>query len=340
MKCTWIKYIPLVLGIMVFISCKNKNTTPVADNANPVFTSDPRLKKITDQIIGSPTDAALYFERGRILYKLRYDSLALKDYKTASSLDTNQAQYYSAVGDMLFENKDINGSIEWIKKAIRKNPEDPHAHLKIAKLFLCLKDFKGTFSEINIALRHNPHIAEGYFLKGMVYKDMKDTAQAMSSFETARQEDPEYSDAIIQLGLLYSAKNDPIALKYLDDAYLKDTMDVMPIFARGEYFQKRGEDAKAKEEFKKCIMRNGHYVQAYFNMGYILMQEDSFEKSFRQYDIATKVSPLNAAAYFNRGLCNEMLNKPKEALADYRQSHHLDTAYDKPKEALQRLGLK
>jgi len=323
---------------MLFISCKNNSGTPLADNTNPVYTSDPRLKKITDAIIASPQDAALYFERGRILYKLRFDTLALKDYKTASSLDTNQAQYYSAVGDMLFENKDVTGSIEWIKKAIRKNPEDPKAHLKIAKLFLCLKDYKNTFGEINIALRRNPHIAEGYFLKGMTYKDMKDTAQAMSSFETARQEDPDYRDAIIQLGLLYSAKNDPIALKYLDDAYVKDTTDVMPVFAKGVYYQNRNEDAKAKEEYKKCILRDGRYVQAYFNMGYILMQEDSFEKSFRQYDIATKISPLNAAAYFNRGLCNEMLNKPKEALADYRQSHLLDTTYDKPKEALKRLG--
>jgi tetratricopeptide (TPR) repeat protein len=129
-------------------------------------------------------------------------------------------------------------------------------------------------------------------------------------------------------------------LKYFDDAYLKDSTDVMPVFAKGEFYQHRNEDAKAKEEYKKCILRNGRYMQAYFNMGYLLMQEDSFDKSFRQYDIATKISPLNAAAYFNRGLCNEMLNKPKEALADYRQSHQLDTTYDKPKEALKRLGVK
>jgi len=339
MKCAWIKYFPIA-GILLFFSCKNNGNNIPASSADPVFSSDPRLKNITDQINKSPKDAALYFERGHMLQKIKLDTLALKDYKTAATLDTSQAQYFSAIGDLLFENKDVTGSIEWIKKAIAKNPEDPKAHLKIAKLFLCLKDYPHSFGEINIALRHNPHNAEGYFLKGMVYKDMKDTAQAMSSFETSRQEDPDYRDAIIQLGLLYSAKNNPIALKYFDDAYNKDSTDVMPIFAKGVFYQNNKEDAKAKEEYKKCILRNNHYIEAFFNMGYMLMQEDSVEKSYRQYDIVTKISPLNAAAYFNRGLCNEMMNKPKEAVADYRQAHGLDTAYDRPKEALKRLGVR
>ena len=338
MKCAWIKYLPALLGFILFVGCKN-GTTTVASN-DPIFSSDARLKNVTDQINKSPKDAALYFERGRMLHKLRIETLALKDFKMAATLDTNQAQYYSAVGDLLFENKDITGSIDWIKKAIAKNPEDPKAHLKISKLFLCLKDYPHSFSEINIALRHNPHNAEGYFLKGMVYKDMKDTAQALSSFETARQEDPDYRDAIIQIGLIYSAKNNPLALKYFDDAFNKDSSDVMPLYAKGEYYQKNKDDAKAKEEYKKCIVRNNRYVDAYFNMGYILMQEDSVEKSFRQYDIVTKISPLNAPAYYNRGLCNELLNKPKDAIADYHQARGLDTGYALPKEALRRLGVK
>ena len=338
MKCASIKYLPVILGFVLFISCKN-GTAP-ASNPDPIFSSDPRLKNITEQINKSPKDAALYFERGRMLHRLRIDTLALKDFKTAATLDTSQAQYFSAVGDMLFENKDVTGSIEWIQKAINKNPEDPRAHLKISKLFLCLKDYPHAFSEINIALRHNPHNAEGYFLKGMVYKDIKDTAQALSSFETSRQEDPDYRDAIIQIGLIYSSKNNPIALKYFDDAFSKDSTDVMPVFAKGVFYQNNKEYEKAKEEYRKCVLRNSRYVDAYFNMGYLLMQEDSVEKSFRQYDIVTKISPLNAPAYYNRGLCNEMMGKTKEAMADYRQARGLDTVYVLPKEALKRLGVK
>ena len=309
-------------------------------DTDPVFTDNPRVKSITEQINKTPKDASLYFERGGVLHKLKIDTLALKDFKKAASLDTNQAQYYSAVADLLFENKDINGSIEWIQKAIAKDPTDRKAHLKIAKLFLYIKDYSKAFAEINIVLRVNVYDPEGYFLKGMIYKDIKDTAKAISNFQTAVQVSPEYREAIIQLGLLYSAKKDPLALKYLDNAYRIDSSDVFPIFAKGVYYQNSKNYADAKEEYRKCIFRNNHYIDAYFNMGYIFMQEDSIEKSLRQYDIVTKLDPINPTAYYNRGLCNEMMNKRKEAVADYQQANRLDTAYKSPKDALKRLGMK
>jgi len=342
MKFAWLKYFPLVFAVFLFIGCKNhsKDASGGKDmDTDPVFSENPRLKSITEQINNSPKDASLYFERGGLLHKLKLDTLAIKDYKKAATIDTTQAKYYSAVGDLLFEHKDINGSIEWIQKAIAKDPTDQKAHLKIAKLFLYLKNYPQAFAEINIVMRKNVYDPEAYFLKGMIYKDMKDTAKAISSFETAKQVAPDYRDAIIQLGLLFSAKKDPIALNYLDDAYKMDSSDVFPLFAKGVYYQNAKDYTSAKEIYRKCILRNTHYIDAYFNMGYIYMQQDSVEKSFRQYDIITKLDPLNPTAYFNRGLCNEMMNKPKDAVADYRQARGLDTAYKSPKEALKRLGV-
>lgn len=336
MKSAWIKYFPVVFGLMLFTGCKNGGSS-AADDSNPIFKTDPGLKVLTEQIHKSPKDAALFFERGNLLHKLQRDTLALKDYKTAAAMDTTKAEYFSTIGDMLFEHKDISGSVEWIEKAIRKNPEDRKAHLKIAKLFLYLKTPERAFSEINIVLRKNPYDPEAYFLKGMIYKDLKDTSKAISSFQTAVQVAPEYREAVIQLGLMYSAKKNPLAIQYLDNAYKMDTTDVFPIYARGVYFQNNNEYAKAKEEYRKCIMRDRHYADAYFNMGYMLMQEDSTEKAWRQYDIVTKIDPLNPTAYYNRGLCSEMMAKVKEAVADYKQAIYLDSAYASPKDALRRL---
>ena len=273
-----------------------------------------------------------------MLHKRQYDSLALKDLKMATTLDTGKAEYYSAVGDLLFENKDLTGSAEWIQKAIARNPADKKAHLKIAKLLLYIGNFPAAFKEINIVLMKDVHNPEAYFLKGMVYKDMKDTAKSISSFMTAIQENPDYHDATVQLGLLYTAKKDPIGLRYLDNAFKLDTMDVFPIFAKGVYYQEMKDFAAAKEEYKKCIMRNTHYTDAYFNMGYILMQQDSAQKAWRQYNIVTKVDPMNPAGYFNRGVCSEMMDSIKNAVADYRMASGMDSSYTSPKEALARLS--
>lgn len=334
-------FIPLVLSVLVFaVSCKDeKKSSSDTDSTNEVFMGEPALRNITQEIKQHPEKAVLYYDRGIILRKLKQDTLALKDFMKASSLDTNNAEYYSAVGDLLFEAKDLTGAIGWIQKALNKQPDDRKAHLKIAKMFLYMQDYGRAFAEINIVLRKNVYDPEAYFLKGMIYKDMGDTAKSISNFLTSVQVAPDYRDAVVQLGIMYSSQNNPIAVKYLENAYDMDTTDVFPLFAIGVFYQGAKDNANAKEAYKKCIIRDREYTDAYFNMGYILMQEDSTEKSWRQYDMAIKTDPTNPAAYFNRGLCSEMMDSIANAVADYKMALRLDKNYDKPKGALKRIGV-
>ena len=326
--------------LLLIMACGNKGSNNNSELiTNPVYQSDPELKKITGQISQAPEDAALFYRRGKMLQRMKLDSIAIKDYKRATELDSNKAEYYSAVGDLLFENKDLSGSVPWIQKAIAKNPADTRARLKIAKVFLYIRKYPNAFEQINIVLRNNAYDPEAYFLKGMIYKDMKDTAKAMSSFQTVLNVAPEYRDALIQLGLLYSYKQDPMALKYYDNAYNLDSTDVFPLFAKGVYYQNEKNYEQAKEEYHHCILRNQHYVDAYFNMGYVLMQQDSVQKSLHQYDIATKIDYMNPTAYYNRGVCWQIMDSIKNAVADYRKAIELDSAYKSPKEKLKSLGL-
>jgi len=337
MKKTWISYLPLLFGIMLIIACNSQQGKVADTGSDPILMENPNLKGITEQIQKSPDDAALYFQRGNILRRMQYDTLALIDLKKAASLDTSKAEYYSAVGDLLFENKDIAQSVVWLQKAIAKNPEDRKAHLKIAKLFLYTQDYSKGFAEINIVLRKDVYDPEAYFLKGMMYKDMKDTARAISNFQTAVQVAPDYRDAVIQLGLLFCAKKDPIGLKYLDNAFKGDTSDVFPIFAKGVYYQTNKNYVAAKEAYTECIVRDNQYTDAYFNMGFIYMQQDSVKKAWRQFDMAAKIDPTNPAAYYNRGVCSEAMDSLKNAVEDYKMALDLDPDYNSPKEALKKL---
>ncbi len=340
MKSAALKCCYFILVVLVFAACKDGKDKHPELTDNPVYSSEPALKKITDQIKSSPKDASLFFERGRLLRKLNYDTLALKDMKMATVLDSTRAEYYSAVGDLLFEKHDIAGSALWLQKAINLNPTDMRAHLKIAKMFLYIKDYAKGFAELNIVLRKDAYNPEAYFLKGMLYKDMKDTAKAISNFQTVLQVAPEYRDAVIQLGLLFTAKKDPIGLKYLENARKMDTTDVLPLYAKGMYYQDQKDYEQAKAMYKACIIQNRHYVNAYFNMGYILRLQDSTAKAYRQYDIVTKIDPSDPTAWFNRGLCSEIMDSIKKAVSDYQMALRLDSSYKSPKEALQRLKAK
>src|SRR5687767_10046499 len=106
----------LVAVTVTFIACKN-NGPADADKNNAAY-SHPSIAAVTGEIEKEPANARLYFKRGLLLDDLQEDSLALKDYNKAISLDSTKAEFYSAVGELLFEHKDIDGSVKWLKKAL------------------------------------------------------------------------------------------------------------------------------------------------------------------------------------------------------------------------------
>lgn len=323
--------------MFLVFSCGPKQTGEAIPN-HPAF-KDPAVLEISEKLQDKP-DARLYYQRGLLLHRMGEDTLALNDFKKAAKMDSTRGEYFSAVGDLMFEHKDINGSLPYLQRAVTLNPTDPTAHLKIAKLFIYLKDYTKAFAEINTVLRQNTMTPEGYFLKGLIYKDLKDTARAISSFQTAQQVDPEYKDPIIQLGLLYSARKDPQALKYFDNAFRIDSSDVFPLYARGMFYQEQENYEQAKAEFTRCIMHDANYADAFFGIGWVLLQQDSLEKARKHFDIVTRLEPTSATAYYNRGLCNELMGNRAEAVSDYRQALTFNEEYDAARQAIARLGSK
>lgn len=326
-----------ILGTLL-VSCHDAgNTKKDVQPVSGIF-SHPSIASISKQIAADPGNAELLFNRAGALHLLEEDSLALNDLNKAVLLDSAKAKYFSAIGELMFDHKDIAGSTMWFQKAIAIDPQDPVSHLKYAKMLVFINDNQKVFDEVNIVLRKDPHNPEAYFLKGMAYKNLKDTAKSISSFQTSVQVDPKYYPSIMQLGLLYSATGDAISLNYFDNAFRLDTTDVMPLYAKGMFYQDRGNFVKAKEMYKQCILYNAQFGDAFFNTGWILMHEDSLEKATRQFDMVTKIEPNNPEAYYNRGLCYELLKDKARAASDYKQAIEFDDTYQEPKDGLKRLG--
>lgn len=307
---------------------------------NNAETQSPEVSKISEEIKNNPNKADLYFKRGIIFQKLEQDSLALNDFFKAVKLDSTKAEYNSIIGELLFNHKDITGSIKWIQKAIELNPSDEIAHLKMANLFMFTEDYPKAFTEINTVLRSNVYNAEAYFLKGMCYKGLKDTNRAISSFQTAVQTEPKYVDAHMQLALIYQLKKDPIALSYFENAYKADTTDLEPLYGKAMFWQNQDNFDEAKKIFTRIVSINKEYPKSYYNMGWMLLQEDSTEKAIRQFNIAIEVKPDYADAYFNRGLCYEIQKNFQNAIHDYNQAINFNQDNNNYKLALDRATLK
>ncbi len=312
-------FLPLCLLICLTSWVQCTTTNKQAEPSN-LATENADLAQLSSSIKENPTSADLYYKRSMVFRQVKKDSLALSDLHKAIKLDSTKSFYYSAIADILFEHKDINGSVQWIQKAISLNPDDPTAHLKIAKMFLFTQEYPKAFTEINTVLRTDVYNAEAYFLKGMCYKNMKDTNKAISSFQTSVQSDPTFAQAHMQLALLFTAKHNPLAIQYFENAYRADSSDMEPLYGEAMFWQNQQKYAEAKQVFKRCILLNKDYERAYYNTGWMLLQEDSVEKAIRHFGMAIQVKQDYADAYYNRGLCYEILGKKDSAIIDYKQA--------------------
>ena len=240
-------YISLIVFLTLLItSCGGKSASKRVSQVQPNIFEHPSVASITEQIKAKPKDASLYFKRAKALRALQEDSLALTDLNKSIQLDSSKADYFSAIGELLFEHKDIDGSLHWFKRAIAIDPKDPVAHLKFAKMLMFINDNQKAFNEINVVLRKDPYNAEAYFLKGMVYKNMSDTNKAISSFQTSVQVDPAYQPSILQLAIIYAARKDTIALRYFDNAFATDTTQLVALHGKAMFYQEMGRMEKAK----------------------------------------------------------------------------------------------
>lgn len=301
-------------------------------------TSENNVAKLSEQIKKEPKNAELYFKRGLAYVKAKNDTAAIEDLAKAISIDSTKADYYKTAGDILYRNKSYAASLGFFQRAAGLDPADNANQLKLANMFFLLKEYPKAFYTINVVLRKDPYNYDAFFLKGLVYKDMLDTNNAIIAFQSAAQAQPEKQDAYMQLAFMSANKDIEITKQYYMNAFKADTNNMEPLNGIGLLYQARGQNAEAKKVFTDIVLRNNSYEKAFYNMGCVLMDEDSLEKAARQFGYAIKNKPEYIDAYFNRGLCYEKLQQKELALADYSSCLRLDDTYQNAIDAFKRLG--
>ncbi|MGC4058511.1 MAG: hypothetical protein QM743_10405 [Chitinophagaceae bacterium] len=69
----------------------------------------PEIAEVSARIEKNGNNAALYYKRTMLLREQGANSLALTDLKKTVSLDSTKAYYFSSIGELLFEHKDVQG---------------------------------------------------------------------------------------------------------------------------------------------------------------------------------------------------------------------------------------
>ncbi|THH34907.1 tetratricopeptide repeat protein [Neolewinella litorea] len=304
---------------------------------NAAAAGDPGIERLTAAIARQPDEPELYRQRASMYYDLENYDGAINDLTTALSLDSTNVDYHYELADVYLDYYRSRLALRTLERAVRLDPERLETHLRLAETQLILKQYDDALASLNEAVRLDPRNPEAYYLLGQVFEETGDTTRAINAAEEATQIDPDMTDAYLLLGDLLAAQGNARAGEYFDAAVAINPQDVIALHARADYYRDRGDLDRAIAEYRRASIIDRQYVAGNFNAGLLLMELDSVERAYDEFNIVIKNDPIHIRAFFYRGYASELLGNTDAARRDYETALRMAPEFTLAREGLDRL---
>jgi Tfp pilus assembly protein PilF len=201
----------------------------------------------------SPTDPRVLYAAYRI-----YTDLAGEALLDLSIAAPESGQMYQAIAHELVRQRDMNGAITDLRKAMAADPNLPGIHYELAEALHASDDLKlrGEAEEqYKLAVAANPTDEKAISRIGDIAVEKGDLGSAEKLYKQSLVLAPNDPDSLIGLARIYTEKNDPQAAAPLLEQVVKaDASNVQAHYRLNVVYRKlkRPEDAKRQlEEYQK-----------------------------------------------------------------------------------------
>jgi len=138
-----------------------------------------------------------------------------------------------------------------------------------------------------------------HYYKGITYMKMKRYKQAVAVFNSAQ-----------------SMSNDPGRLAKIQ-------------YQKGLAYKYLQQPNDPLASFSEAISHDDAFVEAYFSRAFNSHQRGTWTEAVADYTQVIQLQPDNAAAYYNRGMVYQKLDKDSLAVRDYSRALKLNPVYVK-----------
>ncbi|MDB5281051.1 MAG: hypothetical protein JWO06_126 [Bacteroidota bacterium] len=354
----FVAVIAFALFLMILVdSCNtcNKPKEGVISTRDSLSMLYPGLDSVNQQIQKDSMNAFLYFKRAQIYEGNKDYKAAVNDMFHVLMLDSLRPEFFLYAAELSKKTSEPRRGIALMDKAIASDSGNVAFYVKAAELAFIDTSLHGNYlialNYLDEAIGKDPQNADIYFYKGNVFKEIGDTTKALSAFQTATELNPKFYNAYVQLGLLLQKRKDKNAEKYLDNAIKVSDKPEDALYAKANMLKEEGvgladanQEAKAKEKFikaiecfKQVVELDHRNAEACMGIGFTYYQMDSLHEAFRYYEMATRIEPTYAGAYYSQGLVMEELGRTKEAIMYYQNCLNIDANFKKAETHLKKL---
>ncbi|MFH0864584.1 MAG: tetratricopeptide repeat protein [Bacteroidota bacterium] len=191
------------------------------------------------------------------------------------------------------------------------------------------KNYAGALKDFSNAIRLSPKNDEAYKMRGTVNYFFEKYPDAHADFNQSLELNPDCSDCIFYLSKVHEKLGETgESIKKMDE--LSDKIaysSAMQYVVSGNKQLDYNNFKEAETEYDKAIAIYPYIAEAFYQKGYIRLQEGKNNEAIVQFDKALKIDSTYYLAYALKGSAYFLLNKFEEAVKNYTKSIKFSPTY-------------
>lgn len=281
------------------------------------------LVEYMESLQGNNNDLAVYIAAGDMCSILQNDKSAVKYYKKAVAINTNNSNLHLKLAKSLHNTGDVENALKeynvalnntkeenkaevlktletiWVKK-LQENPQDATAHMNLGVILQKEGDYEGALKEYQFAEAINPNDITTRLNIGTLYQANKDYATAISAYNSILQIKPDDLLAHYYLGTAYKdAGQVDSAIKEFQSVLNADPNNVKAKEALFETIKMNPDNQEVASIFKTLADNNPADAFAQFKYALHLHSSSRLDEAISYYKKTIAIDPKFVEAYLN-----------------------------------------
>jgi tetratricopeptide (TPR) repeat protein len=275
----------------------------------------------------APHSARQHEELGEHELKTKDFAQAVKEFRTALSLDPGSVAAHVGLGVALQETGDAVGAVTQFQKAIQLDPRDAAAHYHLGVAFGRQGNLEEAKAELLQTLELKPDSADAHYTLGLLLVDWpypKDFPGAAKQFEEALKYKPNFPEAYEELGEVFlTLGNWNAAL-----AQFRAAVKLKPAFPEaycgiGLALKRKGDLDGAFEAYRYALRLRPEDGETHYQLGLVLMRQKKLDDAIAEFREAIKLRPSDETSYYDLGRALSLKGQTQAAKLEFQKARDL-----------------
>ena len=250
--------------------------------------------------------------------------MAMNYAQRAYNFNRFQPEIYEQLGKGYFRQGDYDSCVYFMEHAIEFGGDNQEINLYLGQALMHTGDYNRSIELLTKVIEVSPNSSSAYSDRGSAYYNLGEYEKAQADFDKALSLNTGGAGIYLNLATI-AMNNDSLdaAAKYLEKAELAANTNhekVQVQILKGNQYLKSEDWDKAEESFNTAYQFDNYDPVVLANQAAVAIHQENFQVAWEKCTAALEIDGENMAAYFNRGIANEMLRKTADACLDWEQA--------------------